>query len=209
MVKIKVCGITNNKDAQLACHLGAWAVGFIFYSKSPRYVAPAKAQKIIRALPKAVVPIGVFVDEPLESISAIVAQCKLKAVQLHGSETPAACSRIKNVLTIKAVRVKNKADIARALCYSTDFILLDAYRKGLLGGTGKTFNWDLLSNRKKTKSKIILSGGLDPENIRQAVALKNVYAFDVASGVEKRPGKKCCRLMKRFFEQAANSKVKI
>ncbi len=204
MVKIKVCGITNSKDAQLACRLGAWAVGFIFYFKSPRYVAPAKAQKIIRALPKAVVPVGVFVDEPLESIRAIVAQCKLKAVQLHGSETPAACSCIKNVLTIKAVRVKSRADIVKALRYSTDFILLDAYHKDLLGGTGKIFNWDLLSNRKKTKSKIILSGGLNPENIRKAVALKNIYAFDVASGVEKRPGKKCVRLLRKFFRQAKN-----
>lgn len=204
MVRVKVCGVTNNKDAQLACGLGAWAVGFIFYPKSPRYITPATAQRIIRALPKTAIPVGVFVNEPIESIKAIVAQCQLKAVQLHGNETPAACSRIKNVLTIKAVRVKNRADIVRALRYSTDFILLDTYRKDLLGGTGQTFNWDLLPAGRKAKRKIILSGGLNPENIRQAAALKNVYAFDVSSGVEKRPGKKCVRLLRKFFRQAKN-----
>jgi len=204
MVKIKICGITNKEDAQRACRLGAWAVGFIFYRKSPRYVAPDTARKIIMSLPGSVMPVGVFVNEPLKSIRAIVAQCGLKAIQLHGDETPAFCSKLKKILTAKAIRIKGKQDIAKALRYKTDFLLLDTYQKNLLGGTGKTFDWGLAQDPRLSKRKIILSGGLDPENISRALALKNIYAFDVASGVEKRPGKKCVRLLKKFFRQAKN-----
>ncbi len=204
MVKIKVCGITSKEDALRATELGAWALGFIFYKKSPRYVAPKTAKKIIALLPKDVVPIGVFVDAPVQEVRDIATLCGLKAIQFHGSETPDFCLLFKDFLTIKAIRVKAQADIGNAARYQTDFLLFDTFQKSSLGGTGKVFDWSLLQGSVIPKRKIILSGGLNPENIAQAVGLKGIYAFDVASGVEKRPGKKCKRLLKAFFDKINN-----
>jgi phosphoribosylanthranilate isomerase len=208
MVKIKVCGIKNKEDALRAVSLGAWALGFIFYKKSPRYISPEVAAKIIQALPKKVVSVGVFVNETEAQISRIAKSCGLKAIQFHGDESPAFCKKFKGVMIIKAIRIKNKADFKKANNFKTDFVLFDTYQKQLFGGTGKHFDWSLLENRKGLKSKVILSGGLNQENIGKAISSVEAYAFDVSSGVEKRPGKKCYRLLKKFFHQAANSKFK-
>lgn len=202
MVRIKVCGITNKKDALAAARLGAWALGFNFYKKSPRYVLPEAAQKIIRALPKRIIPVGVFVNEREGEVRRIAKLCGLKALQFHGNETPLFCKKFKGLLTIKAIRLKNKANLNQAVRYKTRFILFDAYQKDLFGGTGKSFDWALLKSGKIGALKIILSGGLNPENITQAVQSVKAYAVDVASGVERRPGKKCQRLMKKFFNNA-------
>jgi len=208
MVRIKVCGITNKKDALRAVQLGAWALGFIFYKKSPRYIAPKVAKSIIAVLPKKIIPVGVFVNASEQEIRSVVKECGLKVVQFHGNESPRFCAQFKDMFTIKAMALKKKADIRKACCYKTDLLLFDTYQKGVFGGTGKVFDWSLLKAQKNIFKKSILSGGLNPGNIQEAVSSVNVYAFDVSSGVEKRPGKKCMRLLGKFFEQAAKSKVK-
>jgi len=202
MARVKICGITNKEDALRAVRLGAWALGFIFYKKSPRHVAPEAAKKIIAALPKKVISVGVFVDASEQEIRSIIKSCGLKAIQLHGHETPDFCAQFKNVVTIKAIVIKTKLDMKKASLYKTDFLLFDTYKKGFFGGTGKCFDWDVLKNNPKMLKKSILSGGLNPSNIRKAVSSIKAHAFDVSSGVEKRPGKKCQRLLKKFFMQA-------
>ena len=202
MARIKVCGITSKKDALKAVSLGAWALGFIFYKKSSRYIAPEIAKKIITALPKRIISVGVFVNANDKEICQIVEMCGLKAIQFHGNETPKFCSQFKGMKTIKALRVKTKSDIKKASLYKTDFLLFDTYKEGSFGGTGKSFDWDFLSTQRNILKRSILSGGLNPENITDAVSLVKAYAFDVSSGVEKRPGRKCQRLFKKFFGQA-------
>ena len=220
MVRIKVCGITNKEGAMKAVSLGAWALGFIFYKKSPRYVRPDIAKKIIKALPKSVIPVGVFVNEHEKKIAQIIEQCGLKALQFHGDETPGFCKKFKDILTVKAIRVKNKVDpvrngvsrrdisngasLKKALLYKTNFLLFDTYQSNLFGGTGKSFDWNLLNDKKISSRQIILSGGLNADNISLATSLGKAYAFDVSSGVEKRPGKKSGRLLKAFFKKVNN-----
>jgi len=208
MVRIKVCGITNKEDALKTVSSGAWAIGFIFYKKSLRYIAPETAKKIIAALPKKIISVGVFVDANEKEIAQTVKLCGLKAIQFHGNETPSFCTQFKGIKTIKALRVRTKSDIKKASLYKTDFLLFDTYKEGSFGGTGKAFDWDLLSSQKNVLKRSILSGGLNPDNIQKAVSLVKVYAYDVSSGVERRPGKKCMRLLGKFFEQAAKVKVK-
>lgn len=205
MVKIKVCGITNKEDALKAVVLGAWAIGFNFYKKSLRYINPRAAKGIIKTLPKKVIPVGVFVNDSEARVKRIAKLCGLKILQFHGDETPEFCKRFKGILTIKAIRLKDRESLRNADCYKTNFILFDAYQKDLFGGTGKSFDWSLLRNKKGLGSKMILSGGLNPENIGKAISSVKAYAFDVASGVERRPGKKCQRKMKRFFDNAKGS----
>lgn len=202
MVKIKICGITNKEDALRAARLGAWALGFNFYKKSPRYVAPETAKKIIQILPKKVIFIGIFVNEREEDVKRIAKFCGLKALQFHGDETPVFCKKFKGFLTVKAIRLKNLASLAKASRYKTDFLLFDTYQKDFFGGTGKSFDWNFLKDKRILRRKIILSGGLNPENIGRAVKNVRAYAFDAASGVERRPGRKCQRLMKKFFNNA-------
>lgn len=202
MVKIKICGITNKEDALRAARLGVWALGFNFYKKSPRYVAPETAKKIIQSLPKKVISIGVFVNQREGDIKCIAKSCGLKALQFHGDETPVFCKKFKGFLTVKAIRLKNLASLAKASKYKTDFLLFDTYQKDFFGGTGKSFDWNFLEDKRILRRKVILSGGLSPENIGRAVKNVRAYAFDAASGVERRPGKKCQRLMKKFFNNA-------
>ncbi len=201
MVRIKVCGLTNKKDALAVVNLDVWAVGFIFYKKSSRYVEPKDVKKIIDALSSKTLTVGVFVNQEEQEINDIVKTCGLKAVQFHGDETPKECMKIKGVKTIKAIRVKNKKDILKAAKYKTDYLLFDTFKEKVFGGTGKVFDWNLLKDKSLNKRKVILSGGLNPKNIVEAASSVKAYAFDVSSGVERRPGKKCHRLLKTFFKQ--------
>jgi len=203
--RVKICGLTNKKDALSAAALGAWAVGFIFYKKSPRFVEPEVVKKIIEALPKSVIPVGVFVDETEANINKIAKECKLRAIQFHGKETSAFCAKFKKHKTIKAFRVKNASDLKNVIKYDTDFYLLDTYQEGLKGGTGKVFDWEILKVSKIPANKVILSGGLNPKNIAQATVSVKAYAYDASSGVERRPGKKCQRLLKSFFKECHKS----
>jgi phosphoribosylanthranilate isomerase len=198
IVKVKICGITNYSDASAATRLGADLIGFNFYKKSPRYIEPEKAARIIYKLPSFVDTAGVFVNASERKIKEIIEQCELNWIQLHGDEEPEFCRLFSshNVKTIKALRVKGDEDIERAEEFFTDAILLDAYNPEKYGGTGTSFDWNIIGHIGK---RVFLAGGINPENAESAIKL-GVYGIDICSGVESRPGKKDHRKMKKLFE---------
>ncbi len=196
--RIKVCGITNLEDARAAADLGADALGFIFVPNTPRYIEPEAAKRIISDLPPFITTVGVFADVPPEMILQTVRTCGLSAVQLHGSETPEYCSKIKGPKLIKAFRVKDENTLSTLPDYKVSAYLLDTYIKGKKGGTGETFNWDLAVEAKKY-GRIIIAGGLTPGNVAQAIRHVRPYAVDVGSGVEAEPGKKDRSKVKAFI----------
>ena len=199
MTKIKICGITNVTDALKAAELGADAVGFIFYSKSKRYVDKETAKMIIDSLPPFITKVGVFVDEDEETVTEIQSYCGLTALQFHGSESPEYCAKFRNV--IKAIRVKDEADVRLAKKYEphVSAILFDTYSDNMQGGTGKTFDWKMLSTLR-LKKPVILSGGINAQNVADAMAVVKPYAIDSASGTEAKPGKKDHGKMKMLID---------
>ncbi|HEY3308914.1 MAG TPA: phosphoribosylanthranilate isomerase [Desulfuromonadaceae bacterium] len=188
MVKVKICGITNLEDALAAATAGADALGFVFHPASPRYISPEQAAAIIRHLPPFVQTVGLFVDENPETVNAIANQCGLDIIQLHGDESPGYCSEIQRRV-IKAFRVKNITSIDKIKNYRVAACLLDAWSPAAHGGTGTTFNWEIAASAA-TSERIILAGGLTPENVAAAVQRVRPYAVDISSGVEFEPGKK-------------------
>ncbi len=198
-VRVKICGVTNLEDALLATELGADAVGFVFYEKSPRYINPRTAALIIRELPPFVATVGVFVNEPPEKLINTAKEAGVGCVQLHGDETPEYCQSL-GLRTIKALRVKDASVLNKLRSYTVSGILLDTYREGVPGGTGETFDWEIASEAAGA-GRIILSGGLTPENVREAIEKVHPYAVDVSSGVEKKPGRKDHDKLRKFFEQ--------
>lgn len=202
MVRIKVCGITNETDALKAARLGAWALGFIFYKKSPRFISPFKAKKIIDALPPFVTPVGVFVNHNLGAMRDIIGHCGLRAVQLHGDEDHHFCHRLRRyqVKVIKAFRVGESFDVKTIEPYKVDAFLFDTADKAAYGGTGKTFDWRLLSEVKSLNVPIILSGGLNHQNVIEPVNGLKPYAVDVNSGVEEAAGRKDPKKLKDFID---------
>lgn len=198
MIRIKICGMTNLEDACCAVEEGADALGFIFYSGSPRYVLPIEASKIVSKLPPFITPVGVFVNESRERIKAIVESVGLQAVQLHGNEVPEACLGY-SVPVIRALRVGKRFDQNRLKAYSVDTFLLDAEKEGFYGGTGKKFNWNLIQEIK-ISGRVILAGGIDPENVIEAIRIVRPYAVDVSSGVEIEPGRKDPKKLADFFQ---------
>ena len=198
-VRIKICGITNLEDALVATELGADAVGFVFYEKSPRYINPRTAALIIRELPPFVATVGVFLNEPPDKPVDTAKQSGVGCVQLHGDETPEYCQSL-GLRTIKALRVKDAYVLNELRSFTVSGILLDTYREGVPGGTGETFDWEIAAEAAKA-GRIILSGGLTPENVRQAIEKVRPYAVDVSSGVESKPGKKDHEKLRKFFEQ--------
>lgn len=199
MTQIKICGITNEEDALCAAKLGAAALGFIFYPPSGRYVSPEQARQIINILPQSLVKVGVFVDESAAEVKRIVEYCGFDFVQLHGDESPKYCSQFPAAQVIKAVELKNEDDLSYALGYDVAAILVDSRHAGLYGGTGKKANWKL-AQRIKNKKLLILSGGLNGENIKGAIEKIAPQALDINSGVEKSPGKKDHIKMARIFD---------
>lgn len=199
MTRVKICGITNLKDARTAVNAGASALGFVFYKKSPRYILPAKAKKIIDALPPFVTPVGVFVNERQAVVHKVCRLTGITTVQFHGEETPAYCGRFKDYKVIKAFRVREGFNSIQVKQYQSGAFLFDTFQESLAGGTGKTFNWDLLKGQKFAKP-FILSGGLNSGNVRQAIDALSPYAVDVSSGVEKSPGIKDHSLVNAFCQ---------
>ena len=200
MVKIKICGITNLDDAMAAVDLGADALGFNFYKKSPRCIEPQRAAEIIAQLPPFVVPIGIFVNEKEDRIRETVSLACLQAIQFHGDETPEFCQRFGSRV-IKAFQVKNKESLKHMSHYRVSAYLLDSYREGVRGGTGTTFDWHL-AVVAKTFGRIILAGGLNPDNVAEAVRLVQPYGIDVAGGVEREKGIKDHVKLRTFIAEA-------
>lgn len=193
MTKVKICGITNLEDALVSAKFGADALGFNFYSRSPRYIEPEKAREIIEQLPQEILKVGVFVNEDLDKIVKIASLAKLDAIQLHGEETPEFARELKaktGLEIIKAFRVSTDFKPEDVLKYETDAILLDAYNPKEHGGTGETFDWEIAKRVREIFPKMYLAGGLSHENVWKAI--KNVlpYAVDSCSLLEQQKGKK-------------------
>ena len=202
MTKVKICGITNLKDALLSAKFGADALGFNFYKKSLRYIEPKKAREIIEQLPENILKVGVFVNEDLERIAEIAETAKLNAIQLHGEETPEFAKALKaktNLEIIKAFRVSPEFMPEDVLKYETDAILLDAYNPKEPGGTGETFDWEIAKKVQEIFPKMYLAGGLTPKNIGMAIEEVRPIFVDACSCLEKRKGKKDAGKTKRFF----------
>ncbi len=198
-VRVKVCGITTLEDALAAVDAGAAALGFNFYAGSPRYVRPDVVAEIVARLPGSVCGVGVFVNAPRRQVEAIARHAGLSAVQFHGDESPEFC-RAWPQKVIKAIHVRGRHTAARALAYAVDFILADAYVEGRRGGTGRRIVPELLDGFERRR--LILAGGLTPDNVAEAVQAVRPFAVDVASGVERAPGKKDVHLMRRFIAHA-------
>jgi len=198
---IKICGITNSDDALAAVDYGADALGFVFFDQSPRYIPYEKAAAIIRKLPPFVTAIGVFVNESPEYIEKTVSMTGIDVIQLHGSEFPKDFILSRRV--IKAIRVKSLESLDPLIHFKdrVSAFLLDTYTQDLLGGTGQIFNWDIAVEAKQF-GRIILAGGLTPDNIAEAVRWVRPYGVDVSSGVELEKGKKDHKKLQHFIERA-------
>jgi phosphoribosylanthranilate isomerase len=206
MVRVKICGITNVDDALLACELGAGAIGLNFYEKSPRCVSPFSASKIIGKLPPFVAPVGIFVNWQAGPVTTLAKALGLAAVQLHGDEDPKLVREVaKTISVIKALHVRKGSVLPAFAKYrgATAF-LLDALHTGQYGGTGYTTDWSLAQIAAKSH-RILLAGGLTPENVAKAILAVRPYAVDVTSGVESKPGKKDPGKLRAFFDEVARA----
>ena len=200
--RIKHCGITNLDDAHRAAEAGAWALGMIFWEGSPRRCDPAEAALIGASLRRTLEIVGVFVNATLEEIDALVQSAGLSIVQLHGDEGPVFCTEVARrtgAKVMKAARVRSRADLQAAAAFHTDFHLLDAYVEGVFGGTGETIDWELVRGQK-LDSPIVLSGGLNADNVAAAIAVTQPFAVDVASGTEASPGIKDPEALQAFAD---------
>ncbi|SBS35275.1 N-(5'-phosphoribosyl)anthranilate isomerase [Marinomonas aquimarina] len=187
--RVKICGITNLEDALQAVEAGADALGFVFYDKSPRYITPEQANAIVAQLPPFVTPVALFVNADSTLVEAVVAGSTRWTLQFHGDETPEECQRYGQPY-FKAIRMKPDVDLLleAGRFENATAILLDAYKPGVPGGTGETFDWHLIpANLPKP---LILAGGLTVENVSHAVSSVQPYAVDVSGGVEKEKGQK-------------------
>jgi phosphoribosylanthranilate isomerase len=209
-VRVKICGVTNLDDAQLAVELGAWSVGMILHATSPRSCAAEQAARIAAALRRRVKLCGVYVNAPLGQIERDCDELGLAMVQLHGDEGPSFCAEAKRrtgALVVKAAQVAGAGDVRDLERFHVDFHLLDARarsseRATLRGGTGETFDWDLVRARRSSVP-LIVSGGLHAGNVAAAIAATHPYAVDSASGTESAPGRKDPERMRALFAAVA------
>jgi len=210
MIRVKICGITNAADAEAAAQAGADLIGLNFYELSPRVVSLETAADIREALPKSVEAVGIFVNHPPREIIRISRLLRLDAAQLHGDETPEAVTRVSgNVPVFKAVRVDAHFALSSLKPYSdASAFLLDASRAGQYGGTGHTIDW-ALARQAATSHRIILAGGLKPENVAAAIRVVRPYAVDVASGVESKPGRKDHARVRAFIEEVRRAETQL
>ncbi|HEY2181887.1 MAG TPA: phosphoribosylanthranilate isomerase [Solirubrobacteraceae bacterium] len=210
--KVKICGLTNLPDAELASELGAWALGMIFYEQSPRSCSPEEAVGIASALRRRAEPCGVFVNAPLDRVVSLSDEIGLTLLQFSGDEGPSFCAeaaRRTGARVIKAAQVSGPGDVRDLERFHVDFHLLDArakdpHRRALRGGTGETFDWELIRARR-SRVPLILSGGLDAHNVGAAIATVHPYAVDTASGTEAAPGRKDPERLRAFFDAVARS----
>jgi phosphoribosylanthranilate isomerase len=200
MVRVKICGITTLDDARMVVEAGADALGFIFYDKSPRNINPVAAANIIAKLPPFIQTVGLFVNENIEQVNWTADYCGLDIVQLHGAETPEDCLEV-NRRVIKVFRMQNIVSIEPMKKYQVSGYLLDAWSPDAFGGTGRTFNWEVAAAARQY-GRIILAGGLTPDNVVEALQVVQPYAVDVSTGVESSPGKKDGSKVKAFIKRA-------
>ncbi len=198
MVKVKVCGITNPEDARVAADAGADAIGLVF-AESPRRVSVERAREIASTLPEDVLKVGVFVGAEPGEVLRISREVGLDYAQLHGDEGPEAIAEIRRggLEVMKALRVRNAEALADIERYEAALFLLDAWSAKARGGTGARFDWELAKSLKG-RDNIVVSGGLDPENVREAIAFFEPYGVDASSSLEVRPGKKSGERVRRF-----------
>jgi phosphoribosylanthranilate isomerase len=198
MTWIKICGITNQADAMLASGAGADALGFVF-ADSPRKVSPELAKKIIQSLPPFLSSVGVFVNERIENVREVCDHCGLDFVQLHGDEDQGYISSL-FLPVIKAFRVRDRQILSEMLKFRVSYFLLDTYDPVRPGGTGRSFDWDI-AERANGLGKLILSGGLNPSNVKEALGAVRPCGVDVSSGVEMKPGVKDPAKVERFIDE--------
>lgn len=204
----KICGITNEADALAAVEAGVDALGFVLWPQSKRFVTMETAARITELVPHHIQRVAVLVNPSREDVERLLAAGTFDTLQFHGEETPEFCQQWKGSAKIwKAFRVANAASLASLAGYSVvDAVLLDSYSPASHGGTGKTFDWSLVREAKKAGRPVILSGGLTPANVREAVAEARPDGVDVSSGVELSPGQKD---HKRICEFIRNAKIEI
>jgi phosphoribosylanthranilate isomerase len=206
-VRIKVCGITNLEDAVAAVEAGADALGFNFYYRSARFIMPADAGRIVSQLPATVLSVGIFVNEATpETVARVADAAGVRAVQLHGDESPEYCRALPHRFRIKALRVGPEFKPESAVEYETEAILLDAFDREAQGGTGRTIDWQVARRTRELVPKLFLAGGLSPENIEEAVAAVLPYGVDACSGLESAPGRKDLARVREFIERARRVK---
>jgi phosphoribosylanthranilate isomerase len=205
-VRVKICGITNLDDAMAAVDFGADALGFVFFKGSPRYISQEGAGAIIRRLPSFITTVGVFVNESIDRIEDAIELTGIDVVQLHGDEPPEMCNLSRRV--IKAIRVKSLESLDPLKNYKdiVSAFLLDTFTPDTFGGTGQRFNWDIAADAKQF-GRIILAGGLTPDNIANAIRQVRPYGVDVSSGVEEKKGKKDHTKLKLFIERAKTALI--
>jgi len=201
---VKICGITNREDALWAAECGATAIGLIFAEESPRRIGLEAAREIVSDLPESVLRVGVFVNAPVDLVNECVGKLGLTYAQLHGEEQPDYCQEVKGNV-IKVFRVSDDNDLEALKRYDVDAFLLDAFTLGKRGGTGKTFDWSLAVRAKEYGVPIILSGGLNPENVVEAIKTVAAAGVDASSGVEISPGKKDRERVSLFVERATRA----
>jgi phosphoribosylanthranilate isomerase len=203
MVRVKVCGITNLEDALTAVEAGADALGFNFYPRSARFIAPQEARRIIERLPETVMSVGIFVNEESpETVERMAQEAQVTAVQLHGDESVEYCRALSGGFRIKALRVHKGFRPESAAEYETEAILLDAFDMEARGGTGQVVDWGLARQTRELVPKLFLAGGLKPENIEEAIAAVRPYGVDACSGLECAPGRKDSARVRDFIERA-------
>ena len=207
-VKVKICGIRTLEEAEAALEAGADALGFNFWPESPRYIATDYALEIIAKLLPVASIVGVFVNEDASRILDLAAKLRLSAVQLHGDESAEFCAQLSTIKTIKAIRVGQDFDLAVIKSYPVSMILLDSNIKGSYGGTGQRFDWRIAVEAKRL-ARIILAGGLNIENVWDAITHVRPAAIDVCSGVEAEPGRKDFDKLRRFMSVVAQANALI
>jgi phosphoribosylanthranilate isomerase len=207
MTFIKICGITNLHDALAAVDAGTDALGFNFYKPSPRYVTPETARAIIDHLPASILTVGVFVNEQsAQSVKDLTRRAGVKAIQLHGDESPDYCQQLAGDFVIKALSAGADFDAQRAEAYNVQAILLDTKDGALRGGTGRVFDWSIARAVSHTVPKLILAGGLGVENIEEAIIFVEPYGVDACSKLEESPGKKNHESMRAFVKTVRSVK---
>jgi len=207
-VQVKICGLTNLDDTLDAIELGADYLGFNFYPDSPRFLKPEDAVQLFQEIPTNIPKVGVFVNEDPERALDLAIELGLDYLQFHGDETPEELNEIGRPW-YKAFRLKEEKDLEAIPLYQCEAILVDAYSEKAYGGTGLTAHWDLVHEAAKLGKKIILAGGLNPENIAVAVATVNPWMVDVASGVESEPGIKDRHKVEVFIQKAKSTPLRL